>query len=162
MIKFDEFLLFEIALHNVKTFRMNYTVTVEINTWSLSNIIHTPNIVTPCGWKEIFQFDELIREAPKKATLNFVTNLESGGAVKKEMWKTYKKEDLISYIRDYGMRTICECTKILILVSVEHELGRRSSPLLIKLLDYYVNRDEKEEPSYYMTRQCEVIYEFQG
>ena len=78
------------------------------------------------------------------------------------MWKTYKKEDLISYIRDYGMRTICECTKILILVSVEHELGRRSSPLLIELLDYYVNRNEKEEPSYYITRQYEVIYEFQG
>ncbi|PAV64148.1 hypothetical protein WR25_05636 [Diploscapter pachys] len=93
------------------------------------------------------QFDELIRKAPKKATLNFVTNLESGGAVKKEMWKTYKKEDLICYIRDY--------------VSVEHELGRRSSPLLIELLDYYVNRDEKEEPSYYMTRQCELLSDLQ-
>ena len=55
-----------------------------------------------------------------------------------------------------------ECTKVPILVSVEHDLGRRSSPLFIELLDYYVNRNENEEPSYYMTRQCEVIYELQG
>ncbi|PAV60960.1 hypothetical protein WR25_25795 isoform B [Diploscapter pachys] len=103
-----------------------------------------------------YKLEDMVRKAPKKKTLNFVTDMESAifvvlpivpSYVPREKWTSYTGEDLLDYIRDN--------------VVTHDEFARRTSPFFIELRDFYLYRDNQNTSAFYLTRLAELISDLQ-